>query len=102
MKKTGGTFSVNLDLFNVSLSPTGDFYKSRYISFRYYKARVTIESEDEKDTEAARKMFCAQISSAALVRYDRTPHIDSLNKYEKLLETLERRSIYEKPFEIFL
>nr|XP_031835721.1 FAD synthase-like isoform X1 [Nomia melanderi]XP_031835722.1 FAD synthase-like isoform X2 [Nomia melanderi] len=69
---------------------------------RYYKARVTIESEDERDTEAARKMFCSQISSAVLVRYDRTPHIDSLSKYEKLLDTLKRPSIYEKPFEIFL
>ncbi|XP_076648654.1 FAD synthase [Halictus rubicundus] len=69
---------------------------------RYYKARITIESENEEDTEAAKRMFCSRVPSGVLVNYDRTPHVDALSKYEQLLENSERRSIYQKSFEIFL
>ncbi|XP_053982062.1 FAD synthase-like [Hylaeus volcanicus] len=69
---------------------------------RYYKARVTIESENEEDTETARRMFCERISTDALVEYDRTPHVDCLAKYEKLLRQPQRRSIHESSFEKFV
>ncbi|XP_076291524.1 FAD synthase isoform X3 [Lasioglossum baleicum] len=71
-------------------------------SNRYYKARITIESENEEDTETAKTMFCSQVPSGVLVDYDRTPHVDPLSKYEQLLENSESRSIYQKSFEIFL
>nr|XP_033342694.1 FAD synthase-like isoform X1 [Megalopta genalis]XP_033342695.1 FAD synthase-like isoform X1 [Megalopta genalis] len=71
-------------------------------SNRYYKARITVESNNEEDTEAARRTFCSRIPSSMLVHYDRTPHVDSVRKYESLLEKSERRSIYEKSVEILL
>ncbi|XP_076244283.1 FAD synthase [Calliopsis andreniformis] len=69
---------------------------------RYYKARVTIESENREDTETARRMFCEQISSDVLVHYDRVPHIDCVAKYEKLIRQSQRRSIYQCTFEKFV
>ncbi|XP_078046160.1 FAD synthase [Augochlora pura] len=71
-------------------------------SNRYYKARITIESNNEEDTEAARRILCSQIPNDLLVHYDRTPHVDTVRKYENLLEKSERRAIYEKSVEILL
>ncbi|XP_043265070.1 FAD synthase-like isoform X1 [Colletes gigas] len=69
---------------------------------RYYKARVTIESENEKDVEVAKKMFCERVPSDVLVNYDRAPHTDCLAKYEKLLQQPRTRAIYKSSFEKFV
>ncbi|XP_076167164.1 FAD synthase [Ptiloglossa arizonensis] len=69
---------------------------------RYYKARITIESENEEDTEAARRIFCERIPTTALVQYDRAPQVDCLVKYEKLLGQPDIRSIYKSTIEKFV
>lgn len=69
---------------------------------RYYKVRVTIESENEKDTEAAKTMFCNRLPRDVLVRYDRTPHIDYSSKYDALIQKSQRRSVYERAFKKFV
>ncbi|XP_033206412.2 FAD synthase [Bombus vancouverensis nearcticus] len=69
---------------------------------RYYKARVTIESENEKDTETAKTMFCNRIPRNVLVHYDRTPHVDCLSKYEAWIQKSQRRSFYERSFKKFV
>lgn len=80
---------------NVSLGS----YPERH---RYYKARVTIESENEKNIELAKKMFCDRVPSNAIVPYDRTPHVACLAKYEMFVENSERRSVYEGCFKKFV
>ncbi|KOC62597.1 FAD synthase [Habropoda laboriosa] len=69
---------------------------------RYYKARVTIESENEKDTATAKRMFCERIPKNVLVDYDCRPYVDCLRKYETLIKTSERRSVYESCFKKFV
>lgn len=64
--------------------------------------RVTIESENEKDTEAAKTMFCNRIPRDVLVHYDRTPHVDCSSKYDALIQKSQRRSIYERSFKKFV
>ncbi|XP_017760380.1 PREDICTED: FAD synthase-like [Eufriesea mexicana] len=71
-------------------------------SNRYYKARVTIESEDEKETEKAKEMFCDRIPTNVLIHYDRTPHVDCLSKYERLIGKFQHGSVYEGSFKKFV
>ncbi|XP_017879987.1 FAD synthase-like [Ceratina calcarata] len=80
---------------NVSLGS----YPERH---RYYKARVTIESENEKNIELAKKLFCDRIPSNTIVPYDRTPHVACIAKYESFIENSERRSVYEGCFKKFV
>lgn len=69
---------------------------------RYYKARVTIESEDEKETEKGKEMFCDRIPRNVVINYDRTPHVDCLSKYERLIGKSHHGSIYERSFKKFV
>ena len=38
---------------------------------RYYKVRITIESDKKEDTEMAKKMFCERVPSNVIVDYDK-------------------------------
>ncbi|CAK9798594.1 FAD synthase [Anthophora quadrimaculata] len=69
---------------------------------RYYKARVTIESENERDMATAKRMFCERIPKNILVDYDCMPYVDCLRKYETLIKRSERRSVYESCFKKFV
>ncbi|CAK9828810.1 FAD synthase [Anthophora retusa] len=69
---------------------------------RYYKARVTIESENERDMATAKRVFCERIPKNVLVDYDCMPYVDCLRKYETLIKRSERRSVYESCFKKFV
>ncbi|XP_008554333.1 FAD synthase [Microplitis demolitor] len=81
----------------------------------YYKARVTIESDEKSITEEATNKFCSLISPDILVNYDKTPEINSVEKYQdfqsksdpsKALiysETIkELKKIFDNPKEIVI
>ncbi|CAD6216862.1 GSCOCG00012894001-RA-CDS, partial [Cotesia congregata] len=55
----------------------------------YYKARVTVESEDQLITEKAAGKFCSLISSDILVNYDKSPEVNSLEKYKEFISKID-------------
>ncbi|XP_014481204.1 PREDICTED: FAD synthase-like isoform X2 [Dinoponera quadriceps] len=67
---------------------------------RYYKAFVTIESDNESDTGSAKRRFCELNPADIFVKFDRTPHVDCVMKYDNFLQSCpHRRSIYEQLLE---
>lgn len=43
----------------------------KWFFYRYYKVRITIESDEKEDTETAKKMFCERVPSNVIVDYDK-------------------------------
>ncbi|XP_020295735.1 FAD synthase-like isoform X2 [Pseudomyrmex gracilis] len=69
---------------------------------RYFKAFVTIESDNESDTKKAKQRFQELNPANIFVDFDRTPHIDSLIKYNNFLQkNSSRSSLYERSLEKF-
>lgn len=67
---------------------------------RYYKAFVTIESDNANDTENATQRFRELNPADIFVKFDRTPHIDCVTKYNNFLHSCShRRLIYEQLLE---
>lgn len=66
---------------------------------RYFKAFVTIESDNESDTKKAKQRFCELSPANIFVNFDRMPHIDCVTKYNKFLQSCLQPSIYEQSFE---
>ncbi|EFN82881.1 FAD synthetase [Harpegnathos saltator] len=67
---------------------------------RYYKAFVTIESDNKGDTENAKQRFYELNPVDIFVKFDRTPHVDCITKYNNFLQSCpHRRSIYEQLLE---
>ncbi|KAH0567380.1 FAD synthase-like [Cotesia glomerata] len=56
----------------------------------FYKARVTVESEDQLITEKAAGKFCSLISSDILVNYDKSPEVNSLEKYKEFISKIDQ------------
>ncbi|XP_034940946.1 FAD synthase-like [Chelonus insularis] len=59
---------------------------------KYYKVRVTVESDNEDVTNGALNKFCSLIPAEIVIDYDDSPEIDSLAKYNKFISNLERKS----------
>ncbi|XP_012235907.1 FAD synthase-like isoform X2 [Linepithema humile] len=66
---------------------------------RYFKAFVTIESDNENNTERAKRRFYELNPVNIFVNFDRTPHVDCVTKYNKFLQNCSRRSTYEQTLE---
>ncbi|GAB1864348.1 FAD synthetase [Camponotus japonicus] len=66
---------------------------------RYFKAFVTIESDNESDVQKAKQRFYKLNPADIFVDFDRTPHIDCITKYNKFLQSCLRPSIYEQSLE---
>lgn len=67
---------------------------------RYFKAFVTIESDNESDTKKAKRRFQELNPANIFVNFDRTPHIDSLIKYNNFLQkNRSHSSLYEQTLE---
>ncbi|CAL1688628.1 unnamed protein product [Lasius platythorax] len=66
---------------------------------RYFKAFVTIESDNKSDIKKAKQRFCNLSSTNIFVNFDRMPHIDCITKYNEFLQSCLRRSIYEQSLE---
>lgn len=73
-------------------------YKHK-IYYRYFKTFVTIESDNESDTQKAKERFYKLNPTDIFVNFDRTPHMDCIIKYNKFLQSCLRRSIYEQSLE---
>lgn len=68
----------------------------------YYKAFITIESDNMEETKKAKQKLCDLIGTDALVEYDYNPHIDSLMKYQNFLSKCKRQFIYKETLEKFI
>ncbi|XP_032678874.1 FAD synthase-like isoform X2 [Odontomachus brunneus] len=91
---TNALSTVVKEFANVSF---GSYPVSNY---RYYKAFVTIESDNEIDTESAKRRFCELNPAHILVKFDRTPHVNCITKYSNFLQSCpHRRSFYEQSLE---
>lgn len=66
---------------------------------RYFKAFVTMESDNENNTERAKQRFYELNPANIFVNFDRTPHIDCVTKYNKFFENCSYRSTYEQTLE---
>lgn len=66
---------------------------------RYFKAFITIESDNASDTEKAKRRFRELIPADIFVNCDRTPQVDSVTKYNDFLQNCTRRSVYEDTLE---
>lgn len=66
---------------------------------RYFKAFVTIESDNEKDTKRAKQRFYELNPTNIFVNFDRAPHIDCITKYNRFLQDCSHRSTYERSLE---
>lgn len=66
---------------------------------RYFKAFVTIESDNENNTKRAKRRFYELNPANIFVNFDRTPHVDCVTKYNKFLQNCSRRSTYEQTLE---
>lgn len=64
--------------------------------YRYFKAFVTIESDNEIDIKKAKQRFYELNPANIFVNFDRTPHIDCIAKYNNFLENYSHGSIYEQ------
>ncbi|XP_011879198.1 PREDICTED: FAD synthase-like [Vollenhovia emeryi] len=93
------------DLFANALStvakefPNVSFGSYPVSNCRYFKAFVTIESDNENDTKRAKQRFCELNPANIFVNFDRTPHIDCITKYNNFLQDCAHRSIYEQSLE---
>lgn len=67
--------------------------------YRYFKAFITIESDNASDTEKAKRRFRELIPADIFVNCDRTPQVDSVTKYNDFLQNCTRRSVYEDTLE---
>ena len=57
---------------------------------------MTIESDNESETEKAKEKFCSLIPPGILMNYDCSPLEDVVTKYERFLEEQkERRTLFE-------
>lgn len=65
---------------------------------RYYKAFITIESDDVEQTKKAKQKLCNLIGSN-IVEYDNSPHTDSLTKFQNFLKKCRRSFIYTETLE---
>jgi len=94
------------DLFADALStvvkefPTVTFGSYPVSNCRYFKAFVTIESDNKNDTEKAKQRFYELNPADIFVNFDRTPHIDCIAKYNNFLQNCSHRSIYEQSLEM--
>lgn len=68
----------------------------------YYKAFITIESDNIEETEKAKQQLCSLIGSDLLVQNDNNPHIDSLTKYKNFLQKCEESYVYEETLECLM
>ncbi|XP_063975038.1 FAD synthase-like [Diachasmimorpha longicaudata] len=76
----------------------------------YYKARVTIESDNETETLKAQERFRSLVPREVFINYDKHPHIDAHEKFSVFVETCqseiykktveELRKVYEKANEV--
>ncbi|KAL6254951.1 hypothetical protein P5V15_014293 [Pogonomyrmex californicus] len=66
---------------------------------RYFKAFVTIESNNESDTKRAKQRFYELNPANIFINFDRTPHINCVAKYNNFLQTCSHRSIFEQSLE---
>lgn len=69
--------------------------------YRYFKAFVTIESDNEHDTERAKLRFYELSPANIFVKYDRMPHVDCITKYNNFLQHCVHKSIYNQSLEEF-
>ncbi|KAK2584203.1 hypothetical protein KPH14_006624 [Odynerus spinipes] len=79
--------------------PNVSFGSYPVIDNSYYKAFITIESDNAEETKKAKQKLCDLIGPDILVEYDNSPHIDSLTKYRNFLKKCERPFIYEGTLE---
>lgn len=97
--------NVREDLFANALStvvqefPNVSFGSYPVSNCRYFKAFVTIESDNENDTKKAKQRFYELNPANIFVNFDRTPHIECIIKYNNFLQNCLRRSIYEQSVE---
>ncbi|XP_077275442.1 FAD synthase isoform X1 [Temnothorax americanus] len=93
------------DLFANALStvvkefPNVSFGSYPVNNCRYFKAFVTIESDNENDTKRAKQRFYELNPADIFVNFDRTPHIDCITKYNNFLQNCSHRPIYEQSLE---
>ncbi|XP_033219747.1 FAD synthase-like [Belonocnema kinseyi] len=81
--------SVSKEFPDVTFGSYPDF------SHSYYKARVTIESDNELEAQKARDKFCSLIPNNILVDYDQSPLENVVQKFERFVEKQKERRIYE-------
>ncbi|XP_044001938.1 FAD synthase-like isoform X2 [Aphidius gifuensis] len=60
----------------------------------YYKARVTIESNNENTTSKAKDRFCSLVCQKVFVNYDKSPEIDAVDKFYNLIKSCEYSDNY--------
>ncbi|XP_015118644.1 FAD synthase [Diachasma alloeum] len=64
----------------------------------YYKARVTIESDNEAETLKAQERFSSLVPREVFINYDKHPHIDAHEKFSAFMESCQGE-IYQKTLE---
>ncbi|KAL2726675.1 FAD synthase-like [Vespula squamosa] len=68
----------------------------------YYKAFITIESDNIEETEKAKQQLCNLIGPDLLVENNNNPHINSLTEYKIFLQKCEESYIYEETLECLM
>jgi len=66
---------------------------------RYFKAFVTIESDNKNDIKRAKQRFYELNPTNIFVNFDRMPHIDCIIKYNNFLQNCSHQSIYVQSLE---
>lgn len=69
------------------------------VCFSYYKARVTIESDNEDTTSKAKARFISLVPPDVLVDYDKSPEINALDKFNNLLQVSEYSDKYSSTYQ---
>ncbi|KAL0111640.1 hypothetical protein PUN28_013079 [Cardiocondyla obscurior] len=93
------------DLFANSLStvakefPNVSFGSYPVNNCRYFKAFVTVESDNNDDVKKAKQRFYELNPTNIFVNFDRTPQIDCIKKYNNFLQNCSNPSIYEQSLE---
>ncbi|XP_047352491.1 FAD synthase-like [Vespa velutina] len=68
----------------------------------YYKAFITIESDNIEETKKAKQQLCDLIGPDMLVTNNNDPHINSLTKYNNFLNKCQQSFIYEETLETLM